>query len=414
MVQFFRYALPLVAAGLFLAALALGAGRFFKGAPAQGGRPAPGSQLARVALCCLVVGLAVQGLYLAVGLREAPGQGLAAAARQMFGGSIDTRHYLDLAQYGYGAGERFPEQYLMIVFFPLFPALLRLLNPLGLLDWYLLGLAVQLPLFCWAGTGLYALAYRHYGPRAAGWALAFLLASPGACFFFAPMTESLFLALTVTCVLLLESGRYKLCGLAGLLAALCRAPGALLAGLALVYLAGLALHRAQRPQPAWLAPVLGPATGLGLYFLLNKLVYGDWFRYAQYQWDHWHQKMGLFPQTVRYLLDYVGVWWAESRASAVYISLAGLLCILAQLALLAVAARRLPVHHLAYGLAYTAFTTGATWLLSAPRYAVGLFCLPMALAACCRGPRARAVAWVALMACGALYTWQFCLHGPIY
>ena len=44
--------------------------------------------------------------------------------------------------------------------------------------------------------------------------------------------------------------------------------------------------------------------------------------------------------------------------------------------LLCAAARRLQAHHLAFALAYVAFTMGATWLLSAPRY--------LAAALCCR------------------------------
>ena len=50
------------------------------------------------------------------------------------------------------------EQHLRIVFFPLFPWLLRALNAFGVLPWYVLGCAVQLPLFSGCGTALYALA----------------------------------------------------------------------------------------------------------------------------------------------------------------------------------------------------------------------------------------------------------------
>ena len=72
------------------------------------------------------------------------------------------------------------------------------------------------------------------------------------------------------------------------------------------------------------------------------------------------------------------------------------------------------VHQLAYGLAYIAFTMGATWLLSAPRYAVVLFCLPAALALLFNRSWARWLALAALAAPGAAYTAQFIAHGPIY
>ena len=114
-----------------------------------------------------------------------------------FYGNTDARHYLDLAQYGYGSGEAFHEQYLMIVFFPLFPWLLRLLNIFGWFDYRVLALVVQLPLFCAAGCGLFTLVCRQYDRRTAWLALVLLVVSPASVFFFAPMTESLFLALTV-------------------------------------------------------------------------------------------------------------------------------------------------------------------------------------------------------------------------
>ena len=87
---------------------------------------------------------------------------------------------------------------------------------------------------------------------------------------------------------------------------------------------------------------------------------------------------------------------------------------LAQFLLLAAGARRLKAHHAAFGLAYAAFTTGVSWLISAPRYAAALFCLPIALALAVRGRAARWLAFVALACCGAVYLWAFLRHGPIY
>ena len=50
------------------------------------------------------------------------------AIEWQFYGNTDPRHYLDLSIYGYGTQEAFPEQYLQIVFFPLYPALLHILH----------------------------------------------------------------------------------------------------------------------------------------------------------------------------------------------------------------------------------------------------------------------------------------------
>lgn len=124
--------------------------------------------------------------------------------------------------------------------------------------------------------------------------------------------------------------------------------------------------------------------------------------------------MGLFFNTVRYLLDYAVSWWASNRDSAVFISITGVICIMLQLLLLAAAARMLAPEHLAYGLAYTAFTAGATWLLSAPRYAAALFCLPMAMALVVPKRWQRAAAAVLLLGCNVVYVLGFVKHAPIY
>ena len=85
------------------------------------------------------------------------------------------------------------------------------------------------------------------------------------------------------------------------------------------------------------------------------------------------------------------------------------------LGLLAASVRRLPAAWLGFGLAYLAVTMGATWLLSAPRYAVGLFCLPVALALLLQDrPRLTCGALAVQVRVSVVYTWQY-LHGwPIY
>ena len=173
-----------------------------------------------------------------------------------------------------------------------------------------------------------------------------------------------------------------------------------------------AIGRAEAgPLPVWLAP----AAGLGLYFGLNQAVYGRWDQYSVYQWEHWGNRLGLFTDTVRYHLDYMASWWGDNRQAAVGICLAAVLCILLALGLLAASVRRLPATWLGFGLAYLMVTMGATWLISAPRYAVGLFCLPVALALLLNDhPRLTRVVLAVQIVMSAAYTWQY-LHGwPIY
>ena len=416
MLEAARILLPLAAAACFLWGAWQCAVRTLSpvAAPARTKRALPDG-LWKVALVCLLAGAGVQGVFVVWCLNHGSYASLGQALEAQFYGNTDARHYLDLAQYGYGSGEAFHEQYLMIVFFPLFPWLLRLLNLFGWFDYRVLALVVQLPLFCAAGTGLFTLVCRQYDRRTAWRALVLLIVSPASVFFFAPMTESLFLALTVWYVWCLQTRRWGWAALLGLLAGLARAPGGLLTGLALLYLLRRARLRRCAPPAAALPATLGPAAGLGLYFALNQAVYGRWDQYSVYQWEHWGQKLGLFTDTIRYHLHYMTEWWQDDRPAALWICLAAVLCILLAFGLLAAAARTLPPHWLGFGLAYLLVTMGATWLLSAPRYAVGLFCLPAALAALLRGRRVLTVlAVAALLAAGVAYTAAYLTHQPVY
>lgn len=366
------------------------------------------------AAVCLLIALAWQAVFWTAALMRYPDLDPLAALQAQYYGNTDARHYIDLAQYGYGTGEAFPEQYLMIVFFPLFPALLRLLNPLGVLDWGVLALAVQVPLFAAAGANLYLVLAGRFGHHRALWALAFTAVGPGSLFFFAPMTESLFLLLSTAYVLLLERQHWALCGLVGLLAALTRAPGGLLCGLALIWLIGRACCHMHAPGPGAVLAVAGPPAGLGIYFALNWAVYGNPTQYAFYQKDHWGQALGLFPNTVAYHLRYMAQWWTSNRTAALYLCGAAVAAIFLVLGLLALTARRLPPQYLGYALAYFALTAGTTWAISLPRYFAACFLLPVLPAVIFRKNGLRAAALVLWAMLGVLYTMEFFAQGPIY
>ena len=144
---------------------------------AVGGEP-PRSSKAMAALAGLLFVCVLQLVFCHAAQANNPGVGLAQAMEWQFYGNTDARHYIDLAQYGYGTGGAFAEQELMIVFFPLFPALLRVVHLLVGGSYPLLGLAVQGPLFAGAAVSLYTLVSRRWGERQAVLTLALLMASP--------------------------------------------------------------------------------------------------------------------------------------------------------------------------------------------------------------------------------------------
>ncbi len=414
MLEWMQILLPALAIVLFAAATVRGAVRCLAAPEVSLQEKAPAPLVRRVGILCAVGVMAMQGVLLVIAAQQAPGVPLVEAAARFFSNGIDADHYIQIAQHGYSAADTVPDLHLFIVFFPLFSALLRWVNPLALLDWYLVALAVQPVLFGLAGAVLYSLVYEDYGRAVANRTMLFLAAFPGSFFFALPMTESLFLLVTAWYFLCLQRRRWLWCGVAGLLAGLCRAPGAVLAGAAVVWLVQQVWHTRRRPPfGVWWA-VAGPLLGIGIYLGINQKIYGDPFAFSTFQREHWHNQLGWFWETVRYHLGYVASWWASNRAAALCISLAAVLCILVQLGVFAAAAGKMRVHHLAFGVAVTVITTGVSWLISAPRYAAALLVLPVGFALVLKHKWARYGVLALLAAANLAYFVQYVQHGPVY
>ncbi|HEV7763960.1 MAG TPA: hypothetical protein VGQ76_03060 [Thermoanaerobaculia bacterium] len=172
-------------------------------------------------------------------------------------------------------------------FFPLYPMAVDALGPTGdfALDGMILShVAFLLALFL-LGALLTRMGFELGDAERAIWYLAFF---PTSYFFSLPMTESLFLALSLGAMLSGVSGRWFLAGLLGGLAALTRAPGVLL----ILPLAITFFERRDRPLKAcWL--LLVPA-GTGVFMWHLWRVTGDplafvhvqknWGRAAQPFW----------------------------------------------------------------------------------------------------------------------------------
>ena len=112
----------------------------------------------------------------------------------------DTRHYIGIAQDGYTAvgNER-----LRLVFFPLYPLLMRLVSPLTGGNLFAAGTAVSLVCSAAAAALLYDLAQMQLGERGAWLAVAYFLLNPLSVFLGCVYTEALFICLTLAAVCLL-------------------------------------------------------------------------------------------------------------------------------------------------------------------------------------------------------------------
>jgi len=268
--------------------------------------------------------------------------------------------------------------------------------------------------FAGAGTMFCALVSLDYGREAAARAVKYLCVFPGAFFYAAPMSESLFLLLSLSCVYCVRKKRwFAACALGGL-AAFTRTIGLVMAALVCFELIGDIVNappkgarQIARCTGRFAAILLIPA-GFACYCAVNYQVTGDALRFLTYQWEHWGQSMGYFFNTAAYqtnyaigclrsgeITDFLGLWLPQLLASA------------AALVFLIAAAKKLRPSYIAYAIGYYVVAIGCTWLLSAVRYLAALFPLPMALAVF--GQKRRADAWMtaALLLLSSAYLYMF-------
>ena len=212
----------------------------------------------------------------------------------------DAWHYVNLAELGYD-GYTENGQHLFLVFFPLYPWLVRLVSAVTG-NTMAAGLLVSALCYAAGCVYLYRLAAWELGEGAARRAVLFLSVFPYAFFFGGVMTEGLFLLTTAAALWHIRRHHWRRAGLWGVLAALTRMHGLLLIGAAgaelVEHLGGFRWREILRKLPALLLPVLGT---LG-YLLLNWSVTGEPFAFTEMQ-KHWSQGFCWISDTLWYVLD---------------------------------------------------------------------------------------------------------------
>lgn len=367
----------------FVLAAAVALWRLFAG-PAGGGMrthalPPPAGQF-RVGLCVLIWCGVLWCILLIWAARQCPGLRPGAAMWEYFGVNNDTRHYLNIARYGYGTQDLVEGRHLLIVFFPLYAWLLRPFVWLGENLWFA-GMALSTAFTVCGAVLQYRTVARLLSEPAAGGTVLFQFLIPGSFFFVMPQTEALFYCLSWAFLQALQDRRLVRAGLFGLLAALCRANGVLLAGCAAALLI-LHLRQHRHPSPCWSLPILLPFAGFGVYLAINQAVYGNPWQFTIYQRENWNNGLGFFGTTIRTLWNACGYLEGGVR---IYMAGWGIAVMLAEVLILLLACRRLPVPWLLLGLAGFALANGQIWLISAQRYALGI--APLAPALCTITPR---------------------------
>ena len=317
----------------------------------------------------------------------------------------DSQHYLDIAQDWYLAeGER--GRVVQLVFLPGYPLAIRLFR-LMTGEYLYAGLLVSALSFAGGGSLLYCLARLDGNHDRALRAVKYTCLMPGAFFFAAPMSESLFFLLSLACVYCGRKGRFLPAGLLGGMAAFTRSLGlALLVPVCFDYIDRFVITRrrfAGKDIPRALCLLLIPL-GFLAYCGVCKSISGEWFKFLEYQRDHWYQSLGLFFSTASYQAEYaVSYFRALDYEGMMGIWIPNLLCSFLSLGIMALTARKL---HPGY-IAYYVIAIGATWLLSAPRYLIVLFPVCMGLAELTENRRADSAATILLTLLSLLYAFMF-------
>ena len=286
----------------------------------------------------------------------------------------DTLHYMNIAENGYTA---VGDERLQLVFFPLYPLLMRVFSLLTGGDVFYGGLLVSLLCSAVSAGLLYDLACGLYGEKSGALAVAYFLLSPLSVFLCCAYTEALFICLTLAAIVLLVRGHPWLAAVCGMLSAFTRMPGMVVAGLFIIAAIGKYGKGELRVKDilSCIAQVLIVFTGLALYWGINYVVTGDPMTYLTYQRENWFQAPGSFWQTTEntayYFLTTVG------DGDWLYTWGFQLLCMFYVYALLAAGQKKLPFDLAAYSFVYVAVVLAPTWLLSGPRYLYALAPLPM-------------------------------------
>lgn len=318
----------------------------------------------------------------------------------------DSGHYLDIARDWY-LSEGSMDRLVQLVFLPGYPVIVRLFSAMTG-DTLVAGLIVSALCFAGANVMLYKLVRLYADHDTAFRAVKFLSLSPAVFFFVAPMSESLFLLCTLSCLYLVRRGKMLPACCFGAYAAFTRSPGIILL---VPVLFELVQRRAKLKD--YLSVLIIPL-GFAAYCLINYLVAGDAFKFMEYQHEHWNQQLGWFFNTAAYQTENAVYSFLQNKPNFFGLWLPNILAQLISLALMLFAVKKLRSSYTAYFLAYFIVTMGATWLLSAPRYIAALFTVPVALAAVTQNRKADICITALSCLSGLAYLCEFVLRWQVW
>jgi hypothetical protein len=315
----------------------------------------------------------------------------------------DARWYLGVASSGYQPRSD------DAAFFPGFPLLVRWVGVLLGGHWLLAAYLVSSIALVVAFSLLYRLTAQELSPQLARRAVLLLALNPVAVFLYAPYSESLFLAITLSFFLALRRERWHLAAATAACASLTRATGWLLVVPALA----IACERAHNDGTSWrqwrrAGFVVGAALGGGLAYVAYWWGRADAGRPFAAQQHGWHRTLTWPWATVTR-----GVSQGVAGATDVTASITTLYAVLVVVSggLIIWAVRRYPHHYGAYGVVTLALplcvASPTQPFMSVPRFVMVAFPIWWALAELTNKHMTRILVTSCSVLLAVLFTLQF-------
>lgn len=307
----------------------------------------------------------------------------------------DTQHYLKIAQYGY-TSSTVEKRYLLIVFFPLYPYLIKVFA-LVFKNYLLSALIVSNLAYAATAFYLYKLVRLDFEDDDAYRSVIYISVFPTAYFLHAAYTESLFLALAIACFYYARKENWPLAGILGMLAAATRVTGIILLPVLIIeYLhqKGYKL-RDIKINILWISVI---ALGLVFYLAINYYTFGDPLKFLEIQKEHWNKHLDFPYKGLRGAFE--GISWRQPRDS-ITAGLAEFLFGLMGLALIVYSFFRIRLSYALFALLTYLVVTSTSFWLSIPRYTLSMF--PLFITLSLLG-RQRVVNYLILSVSIALYT----------
>ena len=283
----------------------------------------------------------------------------------------DAERYLQIARDGYATEG---EHAINLVFYPLYPLLIRIFS-FGVLDLAAVGMVLSRLMLMGAGIALYELALMDGNGKTAWMSVLLMSVYPFSMFTVGVYTESLFLFLSILCMLFIRRNKMICAGIVGFLAALTRVQGMLLIFPAVYHVVEGRLGEEKREITFRDAFLLLIPLGFCVYLCINAALHGDPFKFMEYEaGEPWYQSTKWIAENIS--TQYHNALNFKGLETIIYWPQIVLYFLTLMLIFLGMK-QGVRMEYLLYAGVYLGFTYLSGWMISGGRYM--LCCFPVYL-----------------------------------